>query len=59
MRTTRWLGALLVLLMGCVLAGCASVPLAPVALDQAAKQFQPPPGQALLYPVCGTPTVEL
>lgn len=31
------------------LAACASVPLAPAELDQKAKQFTPPPGQASLY----------
>lgn len=38
-----------VLLLGMLIAGCASVPMAPPALDEAAKQFRPPPGQAHIY----------
>lgn len=42
----RYLGIMIGLLF---LIGCASVPMAPRAMDQQAKQFEAPEGKALIY----------
>lgn len=48
-QTFLLVGALSGSILGCI--GSATVPLAPAALDQRAKAFEPPQGQALLYVV--------
>lgn len=49
----KHLPLVLMLIAGALLAGCASVPMAPESLDAQAKTFTPIPGQANIYVVRG------